>query len=138
MLNNRPLVGLGICVRKNGKILLHKRKGLHAPGFWAFPGGHLEKWESFEDCALRELKEEAGNIEIKNIKHWIAVNTRFYEEDKHYVVILMVADWVSGEPKIMEPEKCECWEWCDWDNPPSPLMQGLQITKEQGLNPLIY
>jgi 8-oxo-dGTP diphosphatase len=30
-------------------------------------------------------------------------------------------DWASGEPQILEPEKCEGWDWYDIDNLPSPL-----------------
>ena len=64
---NRPKVGVGVIVIKDGKILLGKRKGPHGGGFWAFPGGHLEFNESLEDCARREVLEETG-ISIKNIK----------------------------------------------------------------------
>ena len=135
VLIERPMVGLATCVRKDGNVPLHKRRGKHAHGSWAFPGGHLEKWEAFEECALRELKEEAGDIEVKNLHFWTVVNTLYRDEDKHYVVVLMMADWVSGEPKVMEPDKCECWGWFDWDDPPQPLMQGLKILRDRGVNP---
>ena len=32
-----------------------------------------------------------------------------------------MAHWMSGEPKIMEPDKCDGWDWYDMDNLPSPL-----------------
>ena len=44
----RPKVGVGVMVFKDGKILLAKRKGSHGAGEYAFPGGHLEFGESFE------------------------------------------------------------------------------------------
>lgn len=62
----RPLVDIGLFVLKDGRVMLHKRN--HTPRVWAFPGGHLEEWESFEECALRELKEEAGDIIVKDIR----------------------------------------------------------------------
>jgi 8-oxo-dGTP diphosphatase len=96
----------------------------------------MEKWETLEETALREMKEEAGpSIEVSNVKLWTVTNTRFYNEDKHYVVICLVADWVSGLAEIVEPEKCECWEWFDWDDLPSPLMMGLQDIVNRKLNP---
>ena len=66
MKDNYPKVGVGVMIIKNGKVLFHKRKGSHGDGEYAWPGGHLEYMESFEDCVRREVYEEAG-IEIKNI-----------------------------------------------------------------------
>ncbi len=34
----RPKVGLGIMVIKDGKVLMCKRKGAHGAGEWAWPG----------------------------------------------------------------------------------------------------
>ncbi len=62
----KPKVGIGVMILKDGKVLLGKRKGSHGAGQYAFPGGHLEYMESFEDCARRETREECG-IEIQNI-----------------------------------------------------------------------
>jgi 8-oxo-dGTP diphosphatase len=50
----RPRVGVGVIVVKNGLVLIGKRKGSHGEGQWAWPGGHLEYMESFLDCAKRE------------------------------------------------------------------------------------
>lgn len=55
---NWPKVGVGIMVMKNGKVLLGKRKGSHGTGKYAWPGGHMEHMESFEECAKREVREE--------------------------------------------------------------------------------
>jgi 8-oxo-dGTP diphosphatase len=130
-----PRVGICIVIRKEGRVLIHKRKGKHAGGTWAFPGGHLEKWETWEGCALREMKEEAGDLEVSPPKFWTARNTMFRDEGRHYVVICMVSDWIAGEAEVMEPTKCECWEWHPWDDLPSPLMQGLQKLKDDGMDP---
>ncbi len=53
-------VGVGIMIFKDGKVLMGRRKGSHGAGEYAFPGGHLDFGESFEDCAKRETLEEAG------------------------------------------------------------------------------
>ena len=117
--NLRPKVGLGILIFKEGKVLLGKRTSSHGSGEYAGTGGHFEYMESFEACAKRETLEEAG-VEIENIRFLCLVNVKEYAP-KHYVDIGLVADWVSGEPKAMEPDKLESWDWYDLDNLPSPL-----------------
>ncbi len=121
--NQRPQVGLTVMIFKNGKILLGKRKNAHGEGEYGVLGGHLEYMESFEDCAKRETKEEA-EIEIKNIKFVGLMNLKTYAP-KHYVDIGLVADWKSGEPRVMEPHKLESWGWYDLNDLPSPLFANL-------------
>ena len=82
MEEQRPKVGVGILIFKDGKILLHKRKGSHGAGEYAFPGGHLEYMESFEDCAKREIAEECG-VEVVNIRFNYVANVAKYAP-KHY------------------------------------------------------
>ncbi|HNA62172.1 MAG TPA: NUDIX domain-containing protein [Rhabdochlamydiaceae bacterium] len=59
-MHNVPRIGVGCVVERDGMVLLGQRKGAHAEGFWAFPGGHLEFGETVEACARRELVEETG------------------------------------------------------------------------------
>ncbi|MDF2685747.1 MAG: mutT [Clostridia bacterium] len=56
-------------IRKNGKILICQRgAGGNCAYLWEFPGGKVELNETFEQCAIRECKEELGiNINIKDI-----------------------------------------------------------------------
>jgi 8-oxo-dGTP diphosphatase len=132
----RPICCVATVIRRAGKILLHKRKGKHAAGSWACPGGHIEKWETFQDAALRETAEEAGGgIVLDGLRLWRVTNTLFPEEDRHYIVIYVVADWVAGEAEVREPEKCERWEWFAWNELPSPLVKDLQDVAAQAESP---
>lgn len=128
---DRPAVGIGIYIRKNGKILVGKRKGNHAGGTWCAPGGHLESGESWEKCARREVREETG-LEIENIHFGNATNDMY--TDKHYVTIQMIADWKSGEPQILEPEKMERWDWRALDDIPEPRMISFENFLQSGYN----
>lgn len=120
-MEQKPRVGVGIMIFKEGKVLLGKRKGSHGEGEYAFPGGHLEYMESFSDCAKRETKEECG-IDIKNIKFQFLANVVKYAP-KHYVHIGLIAEWDNGNPEILEPEKCESWLWYDMGDLPEPIFE---------------
>ena len=112
---------------KDGKTIIGKRKNSYGAGQYAFPGGHLEYMESFEECARRETREETG-MEIKNIRFLRLLN--FKLDGKHFTDIGFVADWESGEAQLLEPDKCEGWEWRDIDNLPSPLFWPLNTLLE--------
>ena len=112
-------IGVGVVVMKDGKILLGKRKGSHGHGEFAGTGGHLEYLKSFADCAKRETFEETG-LKIDNVRFLCVTNLKRYAP-KHYVDIGVVADWISGEPRMLEPDKVENWNWYSIDDLPEPL-----------------
>jgi 8-oxo-dGTP diphosphatase len=124
-MHDRPLIGVAVIVKKNGMVLLGKRKNSHGDGTWAFPGGHLEFSESIEECARREVFEETG-IKIKNIKYGPYTNDIFEREGKHYVTLFVLADYDAGVPRVKEPHKCERWQWHQW--PPEVTPHFLPIT----------
>lgn len=130
-----PRIGVGVIIIKNNKVLLGKRLNSHGDGTWAFPGGHLEFNETWEECARRETLEETG-ISIKDIRFAHATNDIFFTEEKHYNTIFMLAHHESGEVKIMEPEKCEKWEWFFWKELPSPLFTPILNLLEAGYSPM--
>jgi 8-oxo-dGTP diphosphatase len=133
-MEERPKVGVGTFIKKDNKILLLKRKNAHGDGTWSLVGGHLEFKETPEQCAVREVMEEAG-IKIKNPKSVAFTNDIFEEENNHYITIYVMADYESGEVSNMEPQKCEKLEWHDWSNLPSPLFIPVQNLIKQGFDP---
>lgn len=130
----RPKIGTGIYIRREGKILMGKRRGTNGPGYWCAPGGHLEMNESWEDNAQRETMEEAG-IKIKNIRFITATNDINKEDGKHYVTLSFVADWKSGEASDVEPDKMGDWGWYEWDKLPEPLFLPARNFLKTGYNP---
>ncbi len=70
------------------------------------------------------MKEETG-MEISNIRFLRLMNLKIYP-GKHYVDIGLIADWKSGEPTRMEPDKCEGWQWYDLTMLPQPLFETVQ------------
>jgi len=119
-------VGVGVMLLKEGKVLLGKRKGSHGAGEYAFPGGHLEYMESFEQCAMREVREECG-LEIYDLKFLYVANLTKYAP-KHYVHIGFVANWQQGEPQVLEPDKTESWGWYELDELPLPIFETCSLS----------
>ena len=74
----------------DGKVLVQDKKDADYSGV-TFPGGHVEKGESFTDAVIREVLEETGlkisSPQLCGIKDWIQKDgTRymvlFYKTDK--------------------------------------------------------
>lgn len=132
----RVKVGVGVMILRDGKVLLGKRKGSHGEGEYSFPGGHLEFGESIKDCAIREVEEESG-IKIKNIKFQFFANLIKYT-GKHYAHIGIIAEWKSGEPEVLEPDKCGGWNWYELNNLPNPLFEPCRLTFENYKNGNVF
>ena len=127
----RPHVGVAVIVMKDGKILLGKRIGAHSSGTWNFPGGKLDYGEEIFTCAKREV----AGIKIKNLRLGPYTNDYFRNENLHYVTLFVLADYASGVPKIMEPNKCLGWQWAKWSDIPKPHFLPIQNLLKQGFDP---
>ena len=108
-------------VLREGQVLLGKRRGAHGAGEYSTPGGHLEHLESFEACARREVREECG-LDLANVRFQFVANVTTYAP-RHYVHVGLLADWQSGDARVLEPEKCEGWAWYPLAKLPEPLFE---------------
>lgn len=84
-----------MCMVYNGnKVLVQNRVDANYSGI-TFPGGHVEKGESFNDSVIREVFEETG-LTIKcpqlcGIKDW------HNEDGSRYMVLFYKTDKFEGE-----------------------------------------
>lgn len=110
-------VGVGVLLTSSSFpdcVLAGIRKSSHGEGRYALPGGHLEMYETWEECAQREVEEETG-LQIEAPSFFHVSNDIMHDDAKHYITIFMHAAVPSEmEPQNMEPEKCEGWEWIPW------------------------
>jgi 8-oxo-dGTP diphosphatase len=87
-------------IEREGKILAARRKrGSHLEGHWEFPGGKLEPGESFEECLVRELREECG-VEVRPGRILEVVFHRYPE--KAVLLLFYRCDLVDGEPRPLD------------------------------------
>ena len=80
-----------------------------------FPGGHVEKGESFIDSAKREVFEETG-LKVDNLKLCGIIDWCHRKSGERYMVILYKTDTYSGE-LISETEEGKVF-WADIDEIP--------------------
>ena len=94
--------------------MLHRVKKKHDihQDKWTGVGGKLEKGETPEECAIREVKEETG-LTVKHLKLvGIITEPKFDRGGNDWYVFVFVIDDFSGE--LMECEEGEL-EWIDND-----------------------
>ncbi|TWB77360.1 8-oxo-dGTP diphosphatase [Nitrospirillum amazonense] len=120
-----PKVGIGVLIQREGRILLGRRRNSHGDGSYSWCGGHLEYGETFEECAIREVKEECGLV-VRRLRFLCLHNILAY--DKHYVDIQFIAEEVEpGEPQVLEPHKIADWGWYGFDALPRPLFRPVEL-----------
>ncbi|HYV96611.1 MAG TPA: NUDIX hydrolase [Gemmatimonadaceae bacterium] len=131
---DRPRVGVGVLVLRNGRVLLGERKGSHGAATWAPPGGHLEYGETVETCAAREVLEETG-LAVSDLVRGPWTNDVFDADRRHYLTVFLIARNASGEPRVCEPAKCARWDWFEWSALPAPLFAPMASLVAQGFRP---
>ena len=109
---NRPLVAVGAVVFKEDKVLLVLRAKPPAENHWTIPGGSVELGETLQEAAEREIWEETGlTIQAGEPVYTFDVIER---DPKgailfHYVIVDLVADYVSGELRPGDDAIDVCW-----------------------------
>lgn len=95
-----PTVDMAV-FRNSKKEILLGRKDIDNK--WRLLGGFTDPTDhSFEEAALRELREEAGPIEISSVQYEHSVRVddwRYRSEADKIITTLFSADFISGEPK---------------------------------------
>lgn len=92
----RPTVVDAVIV-KNKLILLMKRRTKPYLGYWALPGGHIEKRETAEQAVVREVKEETG-VKIRKPTMFDVYSTP-KRDPRGNISIVYISTSFSGKPK---------------------------------------
>jgi mutator protein MutT len=93
---------------RDGKLLITKRHAsAHLGGLWEFPGGKREPGETFEQCLVREIREELG-VEISVGELFESVKHAYPEKTVH--LRFFICKLLSGEP---QPLDCAAVKWIE-------------------------
>ena len=94
----------------NGRLLITRRPvGSHLEGLWEFPGGKREAGETFEQCLVREIREELG-IDIA-VGELVEDISHAYT-DRTVRLKFFSCRWIGGEPKALG---CASFTWAGKD-----------------------
>jgi mutator protein MutT len=91
---------------RDGKLLITQRPAkAHLGGLWEFPGGKREPDETFEQCLVREIREELG-VEIAVGELFESVTHAYPEKTVH--LKFFACRLAGGEP---QPLGCKAVKW---------------------------
>lgn len=138
MVRAEQAIFVNMCmITDRGKVLVIDRQKPDWPGI-TFPGGHVEKEESFVDSVIREVLEETG----LTIEDPVLCGTKQFqdEDDARYVVFFFRATRFSGELKSSNEGKVF---WINRkDLPQYPLsldmMAMVQVMESDSLSEFYY
>lgn len=92
-------VVVGCLIKREDKYLLVQENQESARGLWNLPAGHVDRGESLEEAAMREVKEETG-FDVRLIAH-IAL---YHEAASKSVKHVYSAEVSGGELSAQEGE----------------------------------
>ena len=89
----------------DGQILISQRdERSHLSGYWEFPGGKREPDESFEECVMREIREEL-NVDIEVEGFFETVQYEYAE--KIVLLNFYSCRYLRGEAQALGCRQCK-------------------------------
>ena len=98
-------VSAGLVFRAGQLLITQRHANAHLGGLWEFPGGKREADETFEECLVRELREELG-IEV-TVVELIETVEHEYPEKRVRLKFFRCA-WRANEPQALG---CPAFAW---------------------------
>ena len=104
-IKNRIEVSAALIFRSGQLLITQRHAKAHLGGLWEFPGGKRETGETFEQCLVREIREELG-IEISVGELFEEISHDYPEKFVH--LKFFICKLISGEP---QPLDCAAVKW---------------------------
>lgn len=105
-MNRKSIEVSAALIFHGGRLLITQRHAkAHLGGLWEFPGGKREPGETFEQCLVREIREELG-VEISVDELFEEVRHDYPEKSVH--LKFFNCQLLSGEP---QPLDCAAVKW---------------------------
>ena len=123
---------------KDNKILLSRRYNTgYFDGNYSFPAGHLDGNETLKQAMVRETKEEIGVLLDPTDLELVHIMNRRIPNNERIDFFFTAKKW-HGEPRIMEPDKCDDLSWFETDNLPQDIIPYIEQAIDSFLKHTIY
>ncbi len=105
---NITLVSCCILQKRNKILVTSRPPSKPFSGFYEFPGGKLEKKESFYDAVIRELNEELG---IKARAQDLAIIDNITHSYKNNHIVIMAVFLLKKWSGLLKPRESQEIQW---------------------------
>lgn len=126
-----------VLMRDNQVMLLRRCNTGFEDGNYGLISGHVEEGETFTQALMREAAEEAnitlrpGDIEVVHMMH------RKSTDSERIDTFFIARSW-QGEPKNLEPNKCDDMSWFDLDQLPENTISNIKLALSHIKNGTFY
>ena len=108
----RPIVGVGVVVWRDDRVLLIRRGQPPRRGEWSLPGGAQAVGETVFEAARREVLEETGlAVEVLGL---VDVVDSIHRDESgrvryHFTLVDVHAEWRGGEARPLDDAAAVAW-----------------------------
>ncbi|MEE8199742.1 MAG: NUDIX hydrolase [Candidatus Acidoferrales bacterium] len=109
---DRPVVGVGGVVIRDGRVLLAQRAAEPLAGHWSLPGGGVELGETLEEAVVRELREETGlTVRVLELVEAFDRISRdaSHRPRYHFVLLDYLCEVLEGAPRAGSDVRALAW-----------------------------
>ena len=117
-----------LILREGDRVLLLRRANTgFEDGNYSLIAGHVEVGESAIEAMVREAREEAGIALASDYLSHAHTQHRRSAAGRIYFDLYFIARRWAGEPKNVEPAKCDDMRWFDLTELPANLTPFVQM-----------
>jgi 8-oxo-dGTP diphosphatase len=127
---------VAVVVTHERQVLFGRRSTRDGDFEWQLPGGWIDAGESPQQAACREVFEETG-LKLQEPR-FIGITSNVFSPSNHSISLYYEAECVDQDSLIVaRSEKCQDWEWRQWNALSGELFLPLCLLRQTGYQPFV-